>query len=278
MDLKNGSYSVKKQNRLGKGLDSLLSVPAGSARVLSVDIDKIFPNPDQPRKNFENKSLDELAQSIKNHGILQPILVSSEGGEKYQIIAGERRWRASQRAGLHKIPVIIKTPNQKEARVWALLENLQRKDLNPIEQAQAYRQILDHNPELTHQNLAKALGQSRSSLANILRLLNLDPEVQAWMMEGKISLGQGKELLRLNNAKAQKQFARSLLEKKTSVRTLSRRIKPSSQKKPAWVEPLRQKLEKKFCVEVRFDLKKEKGKISFVFSSEDELKRLLDKL
>ena len=277
MDLKNGAYPLKKQNRLGKGLDSLLSVPAGSARVLSVDIDKIFPNPDQPRKNFEAKSLDELAQSIKNYGILQPILVKSEG-EKYQIIAGERRWRASQRAGLHKIPVIIKTPKQKEAAVWALLENLQRKDLNPIEQAQAYKQILDHSPELTQEKLAEALGQSRPSLANILRLLKLDPEIQVWMMEGKISLGQGKELLRLNNAKAQKQFARSLLERKISVKALSHRIKPSSQKKPSWVEPLRQKLEKKFCTEVRFDLKKEKGKISFLFSSEDELKRLLDKL
>ena len=267
---------MKKQTRLGKGLDSLLSVPEGSGRVLSIDIDKVTSNPNQPRKYFNKESLEELALSIKNHGVLQPILARKEG-TKYQIIAGERRWRASQKAGLHKIPVIIKTPKVKEESLWALIENLQRKDLNPIEEAKAYQSIFSENQNLKQEELAKALGRSRPSLANMLRLLKLDPSIQKWILEEKISLGQAKELLSIKDVKKRNQIARSLLVQKTSVKTLSRRIKPAQQK-PLWANSLREKLEKKLGVEVRFDLKRGKGKISFFFSSEEELKRLLDKL
>ena len=268
---------LNKSNRLGKGLDSLLSVPVGSARILSLDIDKISPNPNQPRKDFETEALSELAHSIKEHGVLQPILVKTKG-DAYEIIAGERRWRASQKAGLHKIPSIIKSPEETEQALWALLENLQRKDLNSIEEAQAYKHIFLKNPKLTHEKLAETLGKSRSSLSNVLRLLQLDPEIQKWIAEGRISLGQAKELLSIDNKVSRKQVASTLLTKKTSVKALSRKIKNPGKKKPPWQESLKEKLEKKFQTEVRFDFNKKKGKLSFLFSGEEGLKRLLDKL
>lgn len=275
MNLKTESL-LKKENRLGKGLDSLISVPKGSARVLSIDIDKIFPNPNQPRKKFETKSLDELATSIKAHGVLQPILVKSSG-DGYQIIAGERRWRASQKAGLHKIPAIAKAPKVDEEPLWALLENLQRKDLNPVEEAEAYQVILSNNPNFTQESLAEALGKSRSSLANVLRLLKLEAPIQEWISEGRISLGQAKELLSLKDSKSRIQTAKTLLDNKVSVKTLSRRIK-KPKKQALWLQGAREQLEKKFGLEVQIDLNKEKGKVSFLFSSENDLKRLLNSL
>jgi len=269
--------SLKKNSRLGRGLDSLLGPPI-ELKALSLDIEKIHPNQHQPRRHFEAKDLEGLQESIKNHGVLQPILVQAKG-EHYEIIAGERRWRAALKAGLHKIPAIVKNPTKQEAPLWALLENLQRKDLNPLEEAKAYKMILE-SQGIKQSDLAKTLGISRSALTNSLRLLKLDKQVQNHLEQGQISLSQAKELLSLKSLEQQRQLASKCIQKKLTVRSLVKIQKTKTQPLPYWVTQSLSRLEQIFFrkVQIKMPSNQKQGRLSFVFHSEEELKDLLKKL
>ena len=264
-----------KNRRLGRGLDALLGPSSGKNEVLLLDIEKVFPDKNQPRKHFEKQALSELSQSIKENGVLQAILVKKE--EKgYQIIAGERRWRAAGLAGLKKIPALLKTEvTKKESHLWALVENLQREDLNPMEQAQALKKILKETGE-SQESLAQNLGVSRSSLANSLRLLNLAPEVQRLVFEKKLSFSQARELLQFKDPKKQREMAQACLKKSLTVRKITTKKREASL--PFWMRKSLTEIEKSWNQPLKLNYAKGKGSLSFSFKSEEELKKLLDQL
>ena len=272
------SSIANKNNRLGRGLSALLGSSQDSYQVLSLDIEKIYPKKDQPRTIFDKEKLKELCESIKKNGVLQPILVQKKGND-YQIIVGERRWRAVCMAGLRKIPAIVKNPEPYQSSLWALIENIQRENLSPIEEARAIRQIMDEK-NLSQETLAKSLGRSRSSLANSLRLLNLDPEVQQMVETKKISFAQARELLRFKSPKEQRKMARVCLKRSLTVKSLSReaRRKNSENDRPFWVEKILSHLERQFSRRLRLDYSKGRGRLIFSFQSEAELKTLLNRL
>lgn len=192
--------------------------------VVEVSLDMIFPNPNQPRKNFDEAALQELADSIKTHGIIQPIVVVKREG-KYMIIAGERRWRASALAGLEKVPVIInKAVNEQKIKELSLIENLQREDLNPVEAATAIQQLMDEF-NFTQEEVAQRLGKNRSTIANTLRLLNLCPQVLAFVAAGRLSAGHARTLVVVVDTAAQYKLAKAALDNKITVRDLEKMVK-----------------------------------------------------
>ena len=267
--------TLNNKNRLGRGLDFLLGPSDSKNQILLLDLEKIYPNKQQPRKDFDKESLQSLAQSIRKNGILQAILVEKKG-ESYQIIAGERRWRASCLAGLKKIPALLKTPAQKEKpSLWALIENLQREDLNPMEQALAFKKIMTETG-WSQEALAEKLALSRSSLANSLRLLNLAPEVQQLVRERKLSFSQARELLKVKNLKKQKELAYLCLKKSFTVQKLSQSQTKSSV--PFWIKKAINQLEKRFSQRLKLGYSNGKGSLSFSFQDEKELKQILNRL
>ncbi|HXF70104.1 MAG TPA: ParB/RepB/Spo0J family partition protein, partial [Thermoflexus sp.] len=223
---------------LGKGLEALL--PAGETMgLLEVPIDAIEPNPHQPRRQIDEAELEELAQSIREHGLLQPLIVTQTQLEppRYTLIAGERRWRAAQRAGLTTVPVVVREAAPQQMLELALVENLQRADLNPIEEAQAYRYLIE-TFGLTHEEVARRVGRSRATITNALRLLQLPPSIQAHLMEGRITEGHARALLMLSNPAQQEMVLRRILEEGLSVRAaeeLARRLQGQrpARRKPA---------------------------------------------
>jgi len=266
--------SHSSPSRLGRGLDVLLGPAPSKNEVLLLDIEKIFPNRNQPRQCFDEQSLLELSQSIKENGILQAILVQkTEKG--YQIIAGERRWRAACLAGLKKIPALLKATTKEESQIWALVENLQRENLNPIEQARAIKKILSEG-DWTQESLAQHLGVSRPSLANSLRLLNLEPEVQQLVFEKKLSFSQARELLQFKDPQKQKEMAKACLKQSLSVRKVATKKKESSL--PFWIRKTLPEIEKTWNRSIKLKYSKGKGSLSLSFKSEEELKKLLDQL
>jgi ParB family transcriptional regulator, chromosome partitioning protein len=215
---------------LGRGLSALLGDDeAGSAKsetvVNELDIDLIQPNPEQPRTRFTESALDELAQSISANGVVQPIVVRRKG-DKYEIVAGERRWRAAQRAGLRKIPAAVKDVSDDKLLELALIENIQRQELNPIEEAAAYRKLID-NMGFTQEALAASVGKDRTLIATSLRLLKLPADIQTLVEEGKLSAGHGRALLLTDDMILQRRVARSVIEKSLSVRETERAVKNS---------------------------------------------------
>src|SRR5262245_26550839 len=210
---------MAQRKALGRGLSALLGTTETSEieQVREVDIDRILPNGQQPRKNFDDESLNELADSIRTHGVIQPIVVQPLPENFFQIIAGERRWRASQRAGLVRIPVVIREIGAETSLEIALIENLQREDLNPIEEAQAYEKLIaDYG--LTQDEVAHRVGKGRATIANMLRLLRLPPEVQQWISETKLSTGHAKALLALSELGTIVEAARKIIQSGLSVR------------------------------------------------------------
>ncbi|CAN5773215.1 ParB/RepB/Spo0J family partition protein [soil metagenome] len=221
---------------LGRGLSALLGEPAEELRsthdlpaagIQEIDISRITGNPEQPRTRFEDKALDELARSITANGIVQPIVIRSKG-IGFEIVAGERRWRAAQRAGLHKIPAVIKEVSDDKILEIALIENIQREELNPIEEANAYRKLID-NIGLTQEQLSEQVGKERSLIATTLRLLKLPREIQKLVEEGKLSAGHGRALLLSDDKTVQMRTARAIVEKQMSVREAERTIKRSAE-------------------------------------------------
>ena len=224
-----------KNKGLGKGLASIFSDAEEDygrnilfnedkkQTVSEVDIGSVFANPNQPRKVFDETALNELADSIKKHGVIMPIIVNDEGNGKYMIIAGERRWRASRIAGLKKIPVIIKNYTERQIKEISLIENLQREDLNPIESATAMRSLMD-DYGLTQEELADRIGKSRPAIANTLRLLSLTPDVVSLVANNKLSAGHARALITLPESE-QVKFAKEAVKTGMSVRDVEEKVK-----------------------------------------------------
>ena len=255
-----------------------------SKGVNEIAIDLVRANPNQPRKTFNEESLNELAESIKLHGILQPLVVTKIG-DYYRIVAGERRFRAAKRAELSTVPVIIKDLTEKEVREIALVENLQREDLNPMEESEALYNLLTEN-DLTQEALAHAIGKSRPAVANSLRLLTLPVEVQAMVRELTLSTGHAKVLVAVKPSEMQISLAKEVVEKKMSVRDLEDRIAELQREKKVPAERVRAvspefkafiaDLQRVFGTKVRATGNEKKGKIVIDYYSADDLQRIYD--
>ncbi len=264
---------------LGKGIKALLSDDVSflkDERYVEIDIDLIHPNPFQPRKNFSEEGMAELVDSIKEAGIIQPVLVTpDETG--YTLVIGERRWRAAQKLGLTKIPAVVKKIEPSQQLELALIENLQREDLNPIEIATAYQKLIEIT-NLTHEELAKKVGKERSSVTNYLRLLKLPEEIKDLIANGKMEMGHGRALLSVNDTSLQKELANMVCQKGLSVRELERIIKKGwkkkSREKTIFMPALEDDLRKILGTKVRIVKSGRGGYLLIRFHSEEELERL----
>ena len=270
-----------KKGGLGRGLESLFEDAARDVGgpVSTLPLREIEPDKDQPRKDFDEQALSELADSIARHGLLQPIAVRAAAGGAYKIIAGERRWRAARLAGLSEVPVVIKDVTDAEAMELALIENLQREDLDPVEEAMGYRQLMERC-ELTQEQTAQKIGKSRSAVANSLRLLNLPEDVLTFLKEGKLSTGHAKVLLGLPDAALQSQAAEAVVGQNLNVRQTEalckKLVKPEKPPKP---QPLRPALagEVEYALrevlgsEVKVDYKNGQGSLTVHFYSDEQL-------
>lgn len=220
--------TANRRRGLGRGLDSLIpgaNSEAGSPGVVSIDIDALEPNPLQPRTHWDDEALDALAQSISEHGIIQPIIVTqTSGSPPYQIIAGERRWRAARRAGLSSVPVLIREVSSRDALELALVENVQREDLNAIEEALAYRQLIDQF-SLTQEAVARRVGRSRSAIANSLRLLEAPEQIRLAVINEEISAGHARALLAIADAADQQDALKRVIQNRLSVRQTEQLVK-----------------------------------------------------
>ena len=277
---------ASRRGGLGRGLGSLISEAQSESGYTSPDttvsLNDIVPNPNQPRVHFDDELLDELAESIKAHGVLQPLLVRKHDG-KYEIIAGERRYQASLRAGLEEVPVIVREVDDREMLELALIENLQRSDLNPIEEAKGYRQLIDANG-LTQDALAQAVSKSRSAIANALRLLDLPDAVQDMLFEGKISAGHARAILSVPNDEDRVRLAERVVAEGLSVRATERLAplfsvgeepRPTRAVAPQSYKRAARALRRYFDVPVRVKSLRGKNKIEIEFTDEEDLSRLI---
>ena len=275
-----------KKTGLGKGLDALFASPMIEEKteeiVKCLNINEIEPNKEQARKIFDDEALEELSNSIKEYGVIQPIVVSKKENY-YEIIAGERRWRASKRAGLTEIPAIIKDDDAKRNKAISLIENIQREDLNPIEKARGIKLLMDEY-DLTQQNVADKLGKSRSSIANTVRILNLDERVINLALEGKLSEGHCKSLMSIDDPDRQYKMALYIIESGDSVREAEKKMKirkKVSKKKDKYI-PIYRDIEDTFQgffgTKVKLDAGERKGKIIIQYSSNEDLERMLELL
>ena len=209
----------KENNKLGMGLGALLNTNNKNKNSTNkIDVSKIYPNKKQPRKNFEEKEIKELSESIKNQGLIQPIVVRETAGNMYEIIAGERRWRACQLAGLHSINCVVMSVDDKSVYELALIENIQRENLNVVEEAKAYKNLIELNG-IKNEELSKKIGKSSSHISNLIRILDLDKEIHQMIIDGKISMGHARALIGVPNAFER---AREIFEKKLSVRDVEK--------------------------------------------------------
>lgn len=252
-----------------------------------IKLTSIEPNQSQPRKDFNEELIRELADSIKKYGVLQPLLVQKKG-DHYEIIAGERRWRAAKEAGLKEVPVVIKEYTRQQAMEIALIENVQREDLNPIEEAQAYQQLIQEF-ELTQEEIAERVSRSRTAITNCMRLLKLDKRVQDMLVQGQLSSGHARALLSLENKEAQYQIALKVIDKKLSVREVEKLVKmfgkPKKEEKQKEEEKdlsfifkdLEERMKQVMGTKVVINKKdKNKGRIEIEYYSEAELERIVE--
>lgn len=280
--------SVKKRG-LGKGLsalisdDVLLEEKSTKESVIYMDINLIIPNENQPRQEFDQGALDDLANSIKTHGVIQPITVRKIDN-KYEIIAGERRWRASKIAGLKEIPCILKDVDEEISTQIALIENIQREDLNPIEEALAYKN-LGENYNLTQEEIAKQVGKSRSYVANTMRLLNLHQEIIDYISKGELSPGHGKVLLSIKDKKDQLDTAKKIIKQSLNVRDTEalstkndKKKKVNKTTKDPYIRDLEEDLMRSLGTKVNLILGKNKGKIEIEYYGEEDLERIIEVL
>jgi ParB family chromosome partitioning protein len=267
---------------LGKGLGSLL--PDKEGDVIAIDVDRVIPGEQQPRKVFKDAALKELAASIKEKGVLQPIIVSRTGDGTFRLIAGERRWRAASMAGLKKIPAMVKDVSSVDSLEIALIENIQREELNPLETAEAFHRLLkDFN--LSQEELSVRVGKERATVANYLRLLKLPEEIKGFVNDGTLTMGHARAVLSIEGRPAQVEAARRIIHKGLSVReaeTLAKKSgaegkkKARMRKKDPQIESLQEKLIHSLGTRVRIHHKGKKGSIEIEYYSLDELERLLD--
>ena len=275
---------MNKDNKLGMGLGALLSTNTnnGSQGVKKINISQIIPNPSQPRKNFIENELKELSLSIKNQGLIQPIIVRLVDGGQYQIIAGERRWRASQLAGLHEIECIIRDVEDVNVLEAALIENIQREDLNVIEEAYAYKGLIELK-NITNENLAKKIGKSSSHVSNILRLLELDDEIKNFVIKGKLSMGHARALIGVPNALDR---AKEIIDKKLSVRQVEnitskfKNNKKSAKTKDPNITDLEKELSDKIGLKtsIQFNENGSSGSLTLYYSDLNQLDDLMKRL
>lgn len=285
--------SSLKRSALGRGLDSLISMDdiqtGGSSAINEIELSQILPNPEQPRTWFNEESLEELASSIRELGIIQPLTLRKVGAEQYQIISGERRFRAAKLAGLSSVPAYIRTANDSELTEMALIENIQREDLNAIEVALTFKKLIDQY-ELTQEKLSLRIGKKRATIANFLRLLKLPAEVQLGLRDRRVDMGHARALLAVENPKHQLKLYNEILKKGLSVRQVEELAKLYNEQehgetpaKPASsgsiskeYEILKNHLSQSFRTPVQFSCDKQgKGKITFPFKNEEELERLI---
>jgi ParB family transcriptional regulator, chromosome partitioning protein len=279
---------VEKRPALGRGLSALIpDAPVTAApadRALEVDTDLLRPNRFQPRTDMDEERIEELARSIRSNGIIQPIVVRRAEGA-YEIVAGERRWRAAQHAGLLKVPIVVREIPDDRLLAVALIENIQRQDLNPIEEAQAYRRLAD-DFHLTQEAIADAVGKDRSSVANYLRLLRLPQEIRTSVASGALSMGHARALLGLADEGLLLQLARDVVSTNLSVRETEERIRKAQQPSAPKAEPVKDvhtraaedKLRLSLGTRVRIVRKGKGGRIEIDFGNEDELQRLYEML
>lgn len=284
---------MAKKTGLGKGLDALFNdkpltqaeeekiLKEGEELVQNIKVIEIEPNKEQPRKHFDSESLEDLAKSIKRYGVIQPIIVNKKDNY-YMIVAGERRWRASKIAGLTEIPCIVRDNDERKNREIALIENIQREDLNPIEKARGFKQLLDEY-ELTQQELADMVGISRSALANTVRLLNLDPRIMKLAEEGKLLECHCRSLMAIDDVEKQYKAALRIIENGDTVRDIERKVKNTREarsKKDNKYEAIYRDIEDSFQsffgTKVKLNAKKRSGTITIQYSTNEELERLLE--
>lgn len=282
-----------KKGGLGKGLDALFmdNETVDSGGVVTLRLSQIEPNRDQPRKIFSEEALNELADSIREHGVLQPLLVRPLPGGSYQLVAGERRWRASRMAGLQEVPVVIREMEEEQAMEIALIENLQREDLNAIEEATGYKQLMERYG-MTQEQVAKRVGKSRPAIANALRLLNLPPKVMDMVGEGEVSPGHARALLAFDDQDRIVEIAQKVKTGKYSVRDIERMAKNQDEKKekaakapeePAWggksafLTEMEIAMSMEMGRKVRIIPNGEGGTLQIQFWDEEDLKSLAEK-
>lgn len=289
-----------KRNALGRGLDSLISMgevqTSGSSAINEIPISQISPNPEQPRTNFDGDSLEELAMSIRELGIIQPLTLRSVGVDSYQIISGERRYRAARLAGLDSVPAYVRTANDSEITEMALIENIQREDLNAIEIALTFRKLIDQY-KLTQERLSERIGKKRTTIANFLRLLKLPAEVQIGLRDRKVDMGHARALLSLDKAPLQLKLYNEIIKKGLSVRQVEAMAKQLQEREAAAegeaqvlerqksnrdYDILKKHLNSSFKTPVKLSVDASgKGKITFSFKNDEELEnliRIFDKL
>ena len=279
-----------KQKGLGRGLGALIddySGPAQQQAVTVLPLQKVEPNPNQPRHTFDEVELQALADSVAEHGIVQPLAVRALENGYYQIIAGERRWRAARLAGLKELPVVVLEADDQAVMELALIENLQRQDLNPMEEAEGYRVLMEEHG-LTQEQVASRVGKSRPAVANALRLLALPEEVRAMVEDGTLSAGHARAVLSLPSAKLQKAAAQKIIALRLSVRQAEMMCKrmaageKPAKKKPAlvvdYVGECEKALTKQLGRKVRIVSGKRKGRFELEFYGQDDLQRLYDAL
>ncbi|MCR8745890.1 ParB/RepB/Spo0J family partition protein [Romboutsia lituseburensis] len=285
--------SPKRTNRLGRGLSALIpdtKDDIDSKEIVRLDLSKVYPNDTQPRKVFDEEKIHVLCESIKHYGVLQPIVVKPDEDGRYMIIAGERRYRASKMAKQKDIPAVIKDIPMKDIMEIALIENLQREDLNAIEEALAYRSLIEHY-DVTQEEISEAVGKSRPHITNTLRLLNLGENVIVMVENGQLTAGHGKALLRVSDLEKQLELANKVKEEELSVREterLAKKIveensdltnkKSSSKEKDIFIVDVEEKLTNVFGTKVNISKGKKKGKIEIEYYNEDDLNNIVSML
>lgn len=256
-------------------MDSIIPFISEGERLAEVDLDSITPNPYQPRESMDDTTVDELADSIRRHGVIQPIVIRPSG-DGYQIVAGGRRWIAAKRAGLKSIPARIVSVSDEDMMVLALVENIQREDLNPIEQAKAYRELSERFG-MSHEEIARAVGKDRTTVTNTIRLLSLPQEIQELIKSGRITAGHARAILSIKDPEKQMEICRRIMDERMSVRkaeTISK-SKPQEKRSP-YISALEEELQRIFSTSVSIEHKGTKGRIVIHYYSLEDLDRILE--
>lgn len=283
--------ATKRTNRLGRGLSALIpdiSTEIDKKDIITIDLKNIYPNQDQPRRVFDEEKINILSESIKNYGVLQPIVLKPDDKGKYMIIEGERRYRAYKLAHKSEIPAVIKDIPMKDIMEIALIENLQREELNPIEEALAYRSLIK-NYEVTQEEISEAVGKSRPHITNTLRLLNLPQKIMDMIDQGKITAGHGKALLRLTDENIQLELANKVIAEELSVRATEalakkicedniKEVPKKSKEKDVFIVDVEEKLRNIFGTKVNISKGKKKGKIEIEYYNEEDLNNIVSML
>lgn len=273
---------MKKSLGLGRGLDALIDTThiatEGSSTISEIALEKIYPNPDQPRRTFDEEALSELAQSIKEHGVISPITLRKDANKQYMIIAGERRFRAAKMAGLVSIPAYIRTAKDEQVMEWALIENIQREDLDAIEIALAYQRLMDEY-NLTQERMSERVGKKRATVANYLRLLKLPAEIQLGIKEKKIDMGHARAILGSSSPEQQLNIYKRILQNGLSVRKVEELVSAIKPDKKEKKEKTTYVTQQQYLTDRLGKTAKISGqKIIITFSNEDELNSIIQRI